>query len=572
MANKSFVVQYLIKAREHYSAAAEKVRRSSENMRKSVERSRKTFIAASAKVVVLKNKIKSIVPVFGTLSRKAVVLKNKIKSVIPSMSALNGWANRLKVTLKGVETRFAGVSAAGTKMRNMGIAMTAFMTVPIVFAAKALKNAARDAEETRSKFATVFKSIGPAAQKAADTIAKGYGLAGTKARELIGDTGDLLTGFGFTQKSALELSSKVTTLAVDLASFTNFVGGAEGASKALTKALLGERESVKSLGIAILEKDVKAKVALLVSKGQRFESMRQAKAIATLAIAVEQSKNAIGDFARTQEQLANQERITSSRMQDLKESFGLVLMPVALKLTLVFRELFVRLTALSPGTKKIILIIAALAAVLGPLLLLFGAITLSLPLLASGFAAFGAVAAAALGPVGVLALALAAAAVVVIRNWDKVRAFFSGFAKGFQTQFGPAAEALIENFRKAAGIIAGLFGKDSAVAQSLFEFANIGELIGSIIGGTLDLILRGLSGIGAIIGQVIAATVTLDFSQFDIESIKAEFLGAKAKPMLSQTRVDVGVNVGLDKGLTQLGAADVTGVGARRTDVGGLAQ
>lgn len=547
MANKSFVVQYLIKAREQYVAVSEKVRKASEKQRISLDRLKKTSAALSA---------------------KATVLKNKIKSVVPSMSALTAQAARLKLSLKGVEQRFEGLSFVGTKLRNTGVALTAFITLPAALAARSLKNASRDAEETRSKFATVFKDIGPGAEKMADQLATSYGLAGTKSRELLGDTGDILTGFGFTQKSALDLSGQVNRLAVDLASFTNFEGGAEGASKALTKALLGERESVKSLGIAILESDVKQRVSLMASKGRRFASMRQAKAEATLAIAIEQSKNAVGDFARTQEQLANQERITSSRIQDLKESFGSILMPAALKLTQAIRGMVEWLTALSPGTKKTILVIGAILAVLGPLLLIFGSLILALPMLAAGFAILGPAIAFALGPAGILAMVLAAAAVVIIRNWDRVSAFFSGFADGIRSSFGPATTNLIENFKEAAAIIAGLFSSDSEAARSLFEFANIGELVGKTIGGTLDTILRGLSGTGTIIGQVIGAVTTLDFGQFDIEAIKAKFLGAKAEPILAQTRVDVGVNVGLDQGLKQTSTANVAGAGARRADVG----
>jgi hypothetical protein len=504
VANKSFVVQYLIKAREQYSAAAEKVRRSSEKMRGSIERTKRSFVAASA------------------------------------------------------------------KMRKAGAVMSAAVTVPLALMANSLKNAARDAEETRSKFATVFKDIGPGAEAMADKLATSYGLAGTKARELIGDTGDILTGFGFTQKSALALSTEMNALAVDLASFTNFEGGAEGASKALTKALLGEAESVKALGIVIRQDTPEYKH--LINQIQRTQkvSLVQAKALAALKIATDQSKNAVGDFARTQEQLANQERITSSRIIDLKESFGRILLPVALKLNRAIRGMVETLTALSPGAKKVILITGGLLAVLGPLLLMLGSLVLVFPMLVAGWASFGAVAAAALGPLGILAMVLAAAAVVIINNWDKVRAFFSGFADGIRTSFGPATTNLIASFKEAAAIIAGLFSSDSEAAQSLVEFSNLGELVGKIIGGTLDTILRGLSGIGAIIGQVIGAVVNLDFGQFDIEAIKAEFLGAKAEPMLAQTRVDVGVNVGLDQGLKQTGAASITGAGARRADVGGV--
>ena len=505
MANKSFTVQYLIKARDQFSKAAEKTRKASESMRASIERTKKAFIAASA------------------------------------------------------------------KMRKAGTVMSAAVTLPIALIANSLKNAARDAEETRSKFATVFRDIAGQSDVAANNLSQNFGLAGTKARQLLADTGDLLTGFGFSQESALKLSSQVNELAVDLASFTNFSGGAQGASEALTKALLGERESLKSLGVAISEKDVKAKISQLLAEGQRFETLRQAKAQATLALALEQSKNAIGDFARTSGDLANQERITSARVQDLKESFGRLLLPVALKITQAIRSVVERLNELSPGAKKAILIIGGIAAAVGPLLLVIGSVALIMPALTAGFAAFGAVAAAALGPVGLLAAGIALGAVVIIRNWSKVETFFKGFSVGISKTFGPTMTRLVDQFKEAAKIIAELFSSDSEAAQNLTEFANIGELIGTIVGGALDLIVRGLSGMGAIIGQLIGSFVTLDFGQFDTEAIKAEFLGTKAETSAAQTQVNVGVNVGLDQGLKQTGAASVQSAGARRVDVGASA-
>lgn len=531
MANKSFVIQYLIKARDQFSVAAEKTRKSIRKMRVELDKARK----AAKK--------------FGK-----------------------------------------DTSAMFTSMRNKG----AIATIAMVFMARSLKNAARDAEETRSKFATVFKDIAGGAETAAVNLAKNFGLASTVSKKLLGDTGDLLTGFGFTQKEALKLSVQVNELAVDLASFTNFSGGAEGASAALTKALLGERESLKTLGVAILEKDVKVKISELLSKGQRFSTLRQAKAHATLALAIEQSKNAIGDFSRTQGELANQERITSARIQDLKESFGRFLMPAALKLTKAIRSLVAGLQNLSPAGKKIVIILAAIVAAIGPLLLIVGSIGLALPVLTAGFATLGIVSLAALGPVTLIALALAAVAVVVVRNWDKVKNFFTRFGDALRATVGPAVRRLlglfknvartvttlagppiaklVSSFKKAASTIAALFGPDSELFRRFTDFGNLGQFIGEVVGGTLDVILRGLAGIGAIIGQVIGAVTNLDFSQFDIESIKAEFLGAQAQPLLVQSRIDVGVNVGLDAGLTQTSVADVTGSGVRRTDVGALPQ
>lgn len=507
MANKSFVVQYLIKAREQYSSVADKVRVATKKMRVEI--------------------------------KKARIEAKKFSKRTKEMA---------------------------TKARNWG----AVMTTVAGFVAISLKNAARDAIETRSKFATVFRDMSAESETMANNLAKNFGLAGTKSRQLLADTGDLLTGFGFSQESALKLSVQVNELAVDLASFTNFSGGAEGASAALTKALLGERESLKSLGVAISEKDVKTQISKMLAQGQTFETLRQAKAQATLQLAIQQSGNAIGDFARTQGELANQERITSARIQDLKESMGKALLPIALKVTKAIRGMVEWVTNLSPEAKKAALVVAGIVAALGPLLLAGGSLVLIWPAVTTAFAAFGAVAVAALGPIGLLAAGIALGAVIVIRNWDKVKAFFKGFASAISSTLGPTITKLVDSFREAAGVIAQLFSSDGEASKNLSEFANIGELIGTIVGGALDLIIRGLSGIGEIIGQVIAAVVNMDFSNFDIEAIKAEFLGPQAKPILVRSSVDVGINVGLDEGLRQTGPAAIQGGGfmQRRSDIG----
>jgi hypothetical protein len=232
----------------------------------------------------------------------------------------------------GKSTRNAGQSAGGASrafktLKNIGIAAIALQAAKAVGRlAAATVRAASDAEETANKFGVTFRGINGEAQRTAQSLASNFGLAQDQAQALLADTGDLLTGFGFTRDSALELSEEVNTLAVDLASFTNFSGGAEGASQALTKALLGERESLKSLGIAITEADIQR---LAEDKGIVGELTRQQKAALTLELAVQQSGNAIGDFERSQASFANQSRIATARIRDIKVSLGQALLPFA---------------------------------------------------------------------------------------------------------------------------------------------------------------------------------------------------------------------------------------------------
>jgi len=275
---------------------------------------------------------------------------------------------KLKQTSRRADKLSKSLSEAG---KNLSLKLT----LPIAAVAGFSIKAASDAEEIRSKFATVFKAVGADAEKVSQDLAENFGLSSVKSKELLADTGDLLTGFGFTGKAALSLAEKTNKLAVDLASFTNFSGGAEGASKALTKALLGERESVKSLGIAILDKDVKEKVALLRSKGMKFASDRQAKAEATLLIAIEQSQNAIGDYERTKESFANQSRKLTNKIFDLKVAIGDVLLPAVTRLTKKTINLVKKLTNFSkenPKLAKTLMTVALALAAAGPLLLTMG--------------------------------------------------------------------------------------------------------------------------------------------------------------------------------------------------------
>ncbi len=237
---------------------------------------------------------------------------------------------QLKKKLKESNKKVGGFGKSISKLG--GLLAGVFAVTAIVNFTKKIVKLGSDAEETASKFGVVFKGVREEADKSAKNLTDNYGLSSRASQQLLSDTGDLLSGFGIVGKQALDLSSQVQTLAVDLASFTNFSGGAEGASAALTKALLGERESVKALGIAILEEDVKAKIKSLEATGELTnETDKQKRAIATLAIAQEQSKNAIGDFDRTSQGLANQLRILGGRTEDLFVEMSEGLLPIVNK-------------------------------------------------------------------------------------------------------------------------------------------------------------------------------------------------------------------------------------------------
>lgn len=373
-------------------------------------------------------------------------------------------------------TKFRATVAANRdslmQLQNIGRSMTMFLTVPLTMAAAGMVKLASDANETGSKFRVVFSNMGAAGQQATKELVNNYGLASDESEKLLGSTGDLLTGFGFSQGAALDMSLQVQKLARDLESFTNYEGGVVGASEAITKALLGEREQIKSLGKAILDEDVNARVKQLEAMGQfTNESDRQRKAYATLQLITEQSKNAIGDYARTQEQSANQTRLFIRDVRELALDLGKKLLPVYDKLVSGGRKVVNWFRESSDGTKYFILSVGGLIAVLGPLLVIIPMMIFAINGLTTAYIALGMKAAAAgttmFGAwVGMFAPLAAGVALVIILGlilediWVSLNGGRGLFAEIFETTWFDPIFQKLTNVKELLDSIFGKWGED----------------------------------------------------------------------------------------------------------------
>lgn len=177
-------------------------------------------------------------------------------------------------------------------------------------------------EETTAKFYQVFSGVENAADKAANTLIDRFGASEISARSMLSQTGDLLVGFGFAREEALKLSESVAQLGSDIASFSNYAGGAEGAAYAITKAMLGETEQAKMLGIAIKTDSEEYKQLYKQIKETQGVTDTQAKALTALKIAFQQKGDAMGDFERTMSSIANQGRILENQLVQLEANIG----------------------------------------------------------------------------------------------------------------------------------------------------------------------------------------------------------------------------------------------------------
>ena len=251
-------------------------------------------------------------------------------------------------------------------LKKGGKTLTKFVTLPLLAAATAAVKFGIDAEETASKFGTAFKDVRKEADAMAKNLRDNYGMSTTSAQEMLSGTGDLLKGFGATSLEALELSDKVQKLAVDLASYNNIQGGGARASDIITRAMLGERESLIGLKVKITEAAVEQERLTRGTEDLTGKAKLLSDAQITLDLIMAQSGDAMDDFGRTSQSGANQMRILTERTKELFISFGQQMLPTVTKVVAKIITLFEGFANLSDETKRFIIIGGGIAAALGP--------------------------------------------------------------------------------------------------------------------------------------------------------------------------------------------------------------
>jgi len=282
---------------------------------------------------------------------------------------LTGEAEGFEKMLKSAEKRMKGVA---TTFISLGTRMTAFVTAPLVALGTSSIKAASDAKEIESKFGIVFSNVIDDARRFSQELEKSYGLATAESQDLLSDTGLLIQSMGFLQKESLDMSNALQKSAADWAAFKNVVGGTDRVSRAFTRSLLGERETLKALGIAVNENSDEFKSLLKQIKQTEGVTLDQAKALTTINLIFKKTATATGTFQREQGNLASQVRLLLRDYANFRVEIGKELIPMALRAVAVFREWFTEWRALDNQTKRNIINVAKFAAILGPTLILIG--------------------------------------------------------------------------------------------------------------------------------------------------------------------------------------------------------
>lgn len=251
-----------------------------------------------------------------------------------------------------------GVSAIKKSFNGLGsVVKKVGLLIGGVFAAKKLVEFGKECLDLGSDLAEVqnvvdvtFTTLSDKVNDFAKAAMNSAGLSETMAKQYVGTFGAMAKSFGFTEQQAYDMSTQLTQLTGDVASFYNL--SQDLAYTKLKSVFTGETETLKDLGV-VMTQTALDQYALANGYGKTTSAMTEQEKVALrLKFVTEQLSAASGDFARTSGSWANQVRIMQLQIQSLKATVGQGLINIFTPVIKVINTLLAKLATVANAFKS----------------------------------------------------------------------------------------------------------------------------------------------------------------------------------------------------------------------------
>lgn len=330
--------------------------------------------------------------------------------------------SQMVVDLEGAKKKaLAKMEQFGADMTRIGQSMTVAFTLPLIAAGGFAVEAASNLEETKNKATVVFGDMADSVIKNAERADSALGLSQQKYLDYASSIAAALKAGGMGVEESAALAERAVQHFADLASFHN----AETADVAVAwqSAIHGQYEPIQKYFPFITDSYLKT---YGIANGMLDENIdtltANQRAVLINAIALDESLNpALNDFAETSDGAANQMRTLQAQSENAAATLGLQLLPYAIQFMQMLSDLITRFQALTPEQQKWVMIIGAVVAAAGPLLMVVGS-------LITAFTAIAGVVATVTTPMLVVVAVIAAIAAAAyllylawINNWGGIQ-------------------------------------------------------------------------------------------------------------------------------------------------------
>lgn len=251
----------------------------------------------------------------------------------------------------GVSAIKQSFNGLGSAVKKIGLLIGgAFAVGKLVQFGKECVELGSDLTEVQNVVDVTFTTMSDKVNEFAKNAMTSAGLSETMAKRYVGTFGAMSKSFGFSESQAYDMSTALTQLTGDVASFYNI--SQDLAYIKLKSVFTGETETLKDLGV-VLTQSALDQYALANGYGKTTSEMTEQEKVALrLAFVQKQLSAASGDFIRTSDSWANQVRVMQLQLQSLKATVGQGLINIFTPVLKVINILLGKLATLANAFKS----------------------------------------------------------------------------------------------------------------------------------------------------------------------------------------------------------------------------
>jgi hypothetical protein len=251
----------------------------------------------------------------------------------------------------GVSAIKQSFNSLGSAVKKIGLLIGgAFAVGKLVQFGKECVALGSDLAEVQNVVDVTFTTMSDKVNEFAKSAMTTAGLSETMAKQYVGTFGAMSKSFGFSEAQAYDMSTALTQLTGDVASFYNI--SQDLAYIKLKSVFTGETETLKDLGV-VMTQSALDQYALANGYGKTTSAMTEQEKVALrLAFVQKQLSAASGDFIRTSDSWANQVRVMQLQLQSLKATVGQGLINIFTPVLKVINILLGKLATLANAFKS----------------------------------------------------------------------------------------------------------------------------------------------------------------------------------------------------------------------------
>lgn len=193
-------------------------------------------------------------------------------------------------------------------------------------------NAAVGFEQMNKKITTVFGDSERDIRAWSTTVATSMGVSSQEVAGMAAGMADLLKPMGMTSKQAAAMSKEMVGTSAALAAWSGGTKSAAEVTDILSGALLGEYDSLKSLGISLDSAEVKERAVKLAKEQGKKSVDDVTMALATQQLITEKSTDAITAYGESQDGLGPKVNELKSKFADFKVKALEAMLPWLIKI------------------------------------------------------------------------------------------------------------------------------------------------------------------------------------------------------------------------------------------------